>query len=212
MKVLHVTASIDPALGGVSQAIQTIIKGLASHGVISEVVCLDQANADHSNSPFTVHALGPAKGPWAYSPLLLPWLEKNLNSFDAVILHGLWLYHGYGLYKALKQLEGSKHGISSPSFFVMPHGMLDPYFQKASTRKIKAIRNLIYWKLIESKIVNLSSGLLFTCESEKLLARTTFKGYHPRSEKIVSLGVEQPPAFDHKMQAEFGSKHRNNFV
>ena len=36
---------------------------------------------------------------------------------------------------------------SFPKIYVMPHGMLDPYFQTAKDRKLKALRNDIYWKL-----------------------------------------------------------------
>ena len=85
----------------------------------------------------------------------------------------------------------------------MPHGMLDPYFQKSPERKFKAIRNLFFWYFIENKFINNSKGLLFTCEEEKLLAKTTFPNYYPKNEFIVGLGVETPPPFTMSMEKEF---------
>jgi glycosyltransferase involved in cell wall biosynthesis len=83
----------------------------------------------------------------------------------------------------------------------MPHGMLDPYFQRAAGRKLKAIRNIIYWKLFEQRVINGADGLLFTCEEEMQLARTTFTPYRPKREMVVGLGVDEPPAADKSIDA-----------
>lgn len=52
----------------------------------------------------------------------------------------------------------------------MPHGMLDPWFQKDKSRRLEALRNYFYWHLIEKKVINAADGLLFTCEEELVLA------------------------------------------
>jgi glycosyltransferase involved in cell wall biosynthesis len=88
----------------------------------------------------------------------------------------------------------------------MPHGMLDPYFQKASGRKLKAIRNLLYWKLIEQKLINDADGLLFTCVTEMELARQPFRPYKPKREIVVGLGTEAPPVYTPAMTASFREK------
>jgi glycosyltransferase involved in cell wall biosynthesis len=90
--------------------------------------------------------------------------------------------------------------------FVMPHGMLDPYFQRAPDRKLKAIRNWLYWKLIEEKVVHTADGVLFTCEAELLLAREPFRPYHPKAEINVGYGIQPPPAYTHQMAAAFQAK------
>jgi glycosyltransferase involved in cell wall biosynthesis len=84
--------------------------------------------------------------------------------------------------------------------------MLDPYFQTAPGRKIKAIRNWVFWKLVERKIIHDASGLLFTCEMEKILARRTFKPYQPKTELVVGLGVDAPPMYTTAMSDVFTSK------
>ena len=123
----------------------------------------------------------------------MPWLVENLERFDIIIVHALWVYHGYALRKAMRLAtkKGKAAGpkkTSLPKVYVMPHGMLDPYFQRADTRKLKAARNWLYWKLIESKLVNEAEGILFTCEAELLLAREPFRPYHPRKEMNIGYG------------------------
>lgn len=208
MKLLHVVASLDPQQGGVCQAVRTMIAGLAEQGVANEVTTLDAPDAAWSAGaadPFPVHALGPGRSSWGYSAQLIPWLSKNLPLYDGVILHGLWQYPGYALRRAI-QWHHEHPAAAVPRVFVMPHGMLDPYFQRAEGRRIKALRNQLYWQLIEKAVVNQATGLLFTCETERRLAHEPFPAYRPRQERIVSLGVAEPPAFVPAMRAAFREK------
>jgi glycosyltransferase involved in cell wall biosynthesis len=153
--------------------------------------------------------LGPSKRPWSYSRKLAPWLSENLARFDVIIIHGLWLYQSFGATLALKtfkdlQLKNGKSII--PKVFVMPHGMLDPYFQNAPGRRIKAIRNWIYWKLIEGGVVNNADVLLFTSKEECRLAEESFRPYRPKYKAIIGLGIAEPPAFNQKMYKSFVEK------
>ncbi|MES2646508.1 MAG: glycosyltransferase [Bacteroidota bacterium] len=205
MRVLQVIASMDPAAGGTSQGIRNSIPELEKLGYQNEVVCLDSPDAAFIKKDlFKLHAIGPSKGPWQYSPNLLPWLSANLVNFDVVIINGLWLYHGYAV---MKQIGSEKRkGNNKTRVYIMPHGMLDPYFQKAGSRKLKAIRNWVYWKAIEGKIINTADGILFTCESEKVLARQTFTPYKPKRELNVGYGIQTPPPFDSTFLTAFYSK------
>lgn len=203
MKILHIIGDMDPQNGGVCQAVRTIAKGLyQTLGIVSEVASVDDPDSSFlKDESLTIHALGPEKKPWSYSPHLYPWLIQNLPRFDVVIIHGLWLYQSYGVRKALLSLGKSK--VSVPRLFVMPHGMLDPYFQRAPDRRMKAFRNWIYWKLIESKTINFANGVLFTCEAELLLARQPYRPYRPKRELNVGLGIEPPPSVEPIMLEEF---------
>lgn len=213
MKILHITASMDPKLGGVCQALKTMISGLVAFypEIQNEVVSFDEPNASFiTEKTYRVNALGAGKSPWFYNDQYVPWLQKNLSGFDIVILHGLWNYQGFGLIKAFNKLksrraDNNNYTIFNTKLFVMPHGMLDPYFQKAAGRKLKAARNWFYWKLIERKVVAQAAGLLFTCEAEMQLARKTFTPYHPVKELVVGLGVEEPPAYTEDMKAAFSN-------
>ncbi|PTX21471.1 glycosyltransferase involved in cell wall biosynthesis [Pontibacter mucosus] len=209
MNILRVIASMDPYQGGPCQGIRNAIPELRKLGARNEVVCLDSPQATYLvKDEFLIHALGPRKGPWQYSAKLVPWLLANLGRFDAVVVHGLWLYHGYAVRKAVYLLKKRQktRGESQnkiPRLYVMPHGMLDPYFQRAKERKLKAVRNWFYWKLVESHVVNEADGLLFTCEQELQLAREPFQPYSPRQVVNVGYGIADPPAFEQEMQQAF---------
>ncbi|GAB3930946.1 glycosyltransferase [Larkinella terrae] len=202
MRLLHVISELDPKIGGTSQAVRTIIEGLSQLDVINEVVSLDDPNAPFlGDITFVIHATGPGKTPWKIAPKFIPWLAENLHTYDVVIVHGLWHYHTYAIYKVWSYLK-----VNKPALYLMPHGMLDPWFQRAAGRKLKAIRNWLFWKFTEQNIINRGDGLLFTCETEKIVSRESFSPYAPKAEKVVGLGVESPPNFAVRMEEEFRRK------
>ncbi|MCJ8210229.1 glycosyltransferase [Mucilaginibacter sp. RS28] len=182
---------MDPASGGPCQGVRNSIPELQKSGDHHEVVSLDSPDAPFlGKDSFKITALGPGKGPLKYSRALIFWLRDHLSGFDAVIIHGLWLFPSYAVNKVIRELKRRNDKV--PKVLVMPHGMLDPYFQKAKGRKLKAIRNNIYWALVENKVVNEADALLFTCETELLLARETFKNYHPKRELNIGYGIKEP--------------------
>ena len=207
MKLLHVIDSMDPTVGGPCQGIRNMTSNLESLGIYSEVASVDEPGAGFlKNESLLIHALGPGVSAWGYSSKLQPWLLANLDRFDIVILHGLWLYTNFATFKVLrkfklKSIRSKKY--PSPSLFIMPHGMMDPYFQRDKDRKFKAVRNYIYWHLIESKIVNGANGLFFTCVTELMVARETFTNYNPKLELNIGYGIEDPPVRSDKMMSDF---------
>ncbi len=200
---------MDPKSGGPCQGIRNTIPEMTRHGVETEVVCMDSPDASfRGKDSFHIHFMGPVSNPWAYSKKLAKWLEANISRFDIIIAHGLWLYPTYALAKAMKNYRSSGSVIEEnrPKWFVMPHGMLDPYFQSAPDRKMKALRNKVYWKFIESKVIESADGLLFTCEQELLLARETFKKYTPKLEVNVGYGINPPPDLTPDLKNAFRKK------
>jgi glycosyltransferase involved in cell wall biosynthesis len=247
VKLLRVVGSLDPAEGGLSQAIRSSAAELEELGVFSEVVSCDSPDASWlGQDAFPVYALGPRRYGFAYTPKLRPWLEENLSRFDAVIIDGLWLWPSVCAARAVRTLRrraetgdlnrseakiaegkpevsetadgGDPHtgGQAAAATvlrnskqlrcFVMPHGMLDPWFQRDRSRRVKAVRNWFYWWLVERRVVNSADALLFTCQQELELARTTFGGYRPKKEIVVGLGIEEPPAFEPKMREAFAAR------
>lgn len=203
MNILHVAGKLDPRLGGVAQAIRTIVSGLKDLGFHNEVVTLDHPQAPFlSEVSFDIHTPGEGRSAWYYSAGFKPWLQVNYIRFDIIIVHGLWQYHGYAVQNTVRHLK--KNGISKiPAVYVMPHGMLDPYFQGVKGRKLKAIRNWCYWKLIEKKLVNGADGILFTSLEEQTLASLPFRPYKPKYTAVTGLGIRQPPCFTERMQKAF---------
>jgi len=175
-------------------------------GCETEVLCLDDPGAAFlGKDPFVIHALGLGTGPLCYHHSLRLWLEGNLPSYDAIIVHGLWLWPSTAVRIVIQRLRRKvrQHSALSPGsqlpspnippYFVMPHGMLDPWFQRAPGRGWKALRNLLYWHLAEHRVINDAEAILFTCSREMELARTSFHRYKPKKEIDVGYGVPPPP-------------------
>ena len=225
MRILRVIASMDPATGGPCQGIRYSIPVLNSMGCTNEVVCLDDPKAAFlGKDAFVIHALGRGRGPLRYHPSLLPWLEANITSYDSVIIHGLWLWPSIATRiatqrlhtKARRQIRTENATASVfliprsqlpahkiPPYFVMPHGMLDPWFQQESGRRWKSLRNRIYWRWIERRVIRDASAILFTSQRELELARTTFPHYSPNDEINVGYGVPDPPTHTDELDRTF---------
>lgn len=205
MKTLFIISSMNPKLGGLCQGLRNSIPEMINLGMACEVVSLDEPDAEYlGEDPFIIHALGKGISPWRYNKKLIPWLLENFHRFDSVTVHGLWLYHSQASIRAMLQYRNNN--VKSPKIYIMTHGMLDPYFQKATDRKLKAVRNYIYWKFYENKVVNEADGIFFTCDEELLLARTSFPNYKPKSEINVTYGIQQPSKYSNKMREVFKEK------
>ena len=205
MKILRIIPSMDPVTGGPCEGIRNSIPVQEASGVQNEIVCFDNPNAPFlKEENLIIHAIGPSKGPYAYCSNFSSWLYENLKRFDIIIIHGLWLYSSFGTFRIWKKFKNKKYKI--PKLYVMPHGMLDPYFQRDKSRKLKAIRNWFFWKLVEKRVVNGADGILFTCEQELLLARETFLPYHPKLEYNVGYGIKSPPLKNPESIKEFYKK------
>ena len=201
-RILEVIASMNPKSGGICEVIRNNAVVLKARGVALEVVCFDEPDAEFlKRDNFPIYALGKPYRVYAYHPHLQKWLKENLERYDMVTIHGLWLYNSYGTFRAWKKYKKT-HAVY-PALRVAPHGMLDPYFQKAKDRKLKALRNYFFWKLIESKVVNGADEVLFTSEQEMLLARQAFTPYKPKKERIIRYGILQPPAYTDAMRTAF---------
>jgi glycosyltransferase involved in cell wall biosynthesis len=202
MKVLHVITTMDPKTGGPAQGLRNLSSFNIKVGLDVEIVCLDDVNEDyHVNDKVFIHKLRRGKTSFQYSPNLLRWLLLNIGRFDFVGVHGIWQYHNYAVYQAIKTLK--KNNKKVPKVVIMPHGMLDPYFQEATDRKLKALRNELVWRLTEKRALNAADAIFFTCEEELLLARTTFKGYHPKKDINIGFGIKKPPVYTSQMKIAF---------
>src|SRR4030095_2368030 len=96
MKLLYPIHSVNAAAGGPIESLKQIAPIMASLGHSTDVVSLDDPSAPWTHGlPFTVHAVGPGKGTYGYTPNLVPWLRNHAQSYDAVIVRGLWQYHSF---------------------------------------------------------------------------------------------------------------------
>jgi len=200
MKLLHVISSMNPRRGGPCQGVRNLAPRVSGLGNTVEVVCLDDPQSEYLEGEMvSIHPLGQAIGRWCYQPALRPWLEANLHRFDAVILNGLWHYFGFTMSRLANR-------PGTPPYFVFPHGMLDPWFQRARDRRLKAIRNWFYWKIIEHKVISNAEAIFFTCAEEMRLAQGTFSPYQPKNQINVGYGISPPPQFTGGMMEVFRQK------
>jgi glycosyltransferase involved in cell wall biosynthesis len=184
---------MNPKRGGPCQGIRNINPHIIALELEVEVVCTNNKDEEfHSKDDFLIHKIGKGKTSYQYQPLLLDWLKENIINYDIVVVHGLWQYHNLAVYQAIKKLKKAKK--IAPKIVILPHGMMDPYFQEAPERKMKAFRNEVVWKLIERKCINAADAIFFTCEEEMRLAATTFKGYQPKKTVNIGYGIQTPPS------------------
>jgi len=182
MKILRCIHSLNPVIGGPLESVKQLSRVLARRGHEVEVVSLDAPTDPWLREfPTTVHALGPGQGSYGYSARLVPWLKEQHAQYDAVVVHGIWQYNSFGTWRAL-------HKAVTP-YFVVPHGMLDPWFNR--TYPLKHLKKLLYWPWAEYRVLRDAKAVLFTSEEERCLARKSFAPYRCR-EVVVNYGTAAP--------------------
>lgn len=193
MRILHLLPTADPRAGGPTESVRQSSAALRMRGHQVDVATLDAPDdACVTSFPLPLHALGPARGGFRYAPRFVPWLRANAARYDAVIVNGLWQYHGLGAWRALR-------GSGVP-YYVFPHGMLDPWFKRAYP--LKHAKKWLYWPWAEYRVLRDARRVLFTTEEELRLARESFWLYRAR-ERVVSFGTGAPPAPAPRLRAEF---------
>ena len=182
MRILQAIASLDPADGGVVEAVQQLGSTLVSAGHSVEIASLDAPDAPFmERCSLPVYALGPGATKYGFSAKFRRWLRANHAHYDAVIVNGLWQFHGYATWRALRK--------SNTPYVVYTHGMLDPWFKKRYP--VKHLKKWLYWPWAEHRVLRDAQAVLFTCEEERLLARESFWLYRC-NEVVVSLGTSNP--------------------
>jgi glycosyltransferase involved in cell wall biosynthesis len=183
MRMLHVVSSLDPKYGGTAEAVRGMLH-YSPEGYQNEVVTLDDPAAPFLHEEgVPVHALGPPVSGYCYTPRLIPWLKANRDRFDGVVLHGMWQYCGYAVWRTMS---------GRVPYVTFTHGMLDPYFKRAS--RMKHLKKWLYWLPVEYWVLRGAGRVLFTCTAEAELAKQSFWLHHWKP-WVAPLGAI-PPAGD----------------
>jgi glycosyltransferase involved in cell wall biosynthesis len=182
LRVLHLISSLNPAQGGPSEGLRLITACSVRIGVLPSIVTLDKPGEPWLKAEgVPVYALGPTRlGKYSWSSRLVPWLQQNASAFDAAVVHGLWQFHGPAAWWALRAYV---------PYFVYSHGMLDPWFKYEYP--FKHLKKTVYWHFLQHRVLRGAAGVLFTCEEERQLARTSFSPYQV-TEEVVSYGTTLP--------------------
>lgn len=186
LRLLRVVHTLRGEAGGPTESVRRSTEALARLGHGVEVATLDGAGGGEWTVPGAeaVHGLGEGEGPaqgYAGTRRLIPWLKAERGRFDAVLVHGLWQYQGWGTRQALR-------GTDTP-WLVFPHGMLDPWFRR--TYPLKHYKKQLYWWLRERRVVGEAAAVCFTCEEERRLARGSFWPWRA-VERVVAYGTADP--------------------
>jgi glycosyltransferase involved in cell wall biosynthesis len=183
LKLLRLIRSLNPSGGGPMEGVRQITPHLASLGVATTVASLDLPDAPWlQEQPFRALGLGPVATGYGYRRGLPARILALAQQHDAVIIHGLWQYHAFATWRALR-------GSGIP-YFVYTHGMLDPWFKR--TYPLKHLKKWAYWPWADYRVLRDATAVLFTTEQERLLARQSFWLYRA-NEVVVGYGTSAPP-------------------
>jgi len=179
VKYLHVIHSLNPAQGGPAEGVRQLAAAALRLDHSVEIVTLDPPDSAWSRDcACAVHCVGPGRLKYGYAPEFIPWLRRNCTRFDAVVVNGIWQYHSYATWRALRD--------TAVPYYVFTHGMLDPWFK--SQYPLKHVKKLLYWPWAEYQVLRDARAVLFTSEEERLLARRSFRWYRAR-EIVVNYGT-----------------------
>jgi glycosyltransferase involved in cell wall biosynthesis len=196
VKILHLIHSADPKGGGPIEAILQLGQIAASSGHQVEVASLDPPDGTFLASfPLKLHSLGPSFSGYGYTPVLARWLRQNAAHYDIVIVNGIWQYHSFACWQALRN--------TPIPYVVFTHGMLDPWFKRRYP--LKHFKKWMYWPWGDYCVLRDAAAVLFTCEEERMLARQSFWLYRAR-ERVVNFGTGSPPGDEDAQREEFSQR------
>ena len=193
VKILDIVYSLDPASGGPQHTIRSMSRIWRSMGHQSDILTLDSPDAPYLDADISVHALGKAgaRNPqpgwsamldhYGYAPGAIKRATKIVQSYDVVLVHGLWNYSTFLSRIALRK--------SRVPHFVFIHGMLDPWHKEAYPLKDK-IKQLL-WPFNEGALLNNAKGAFFTTQVELELANRRYLPYR-LNEVMIGYGCEGP--------------------
>jgi glycosyltransferase involved in cell wall biosynthesis len=197
LKILQVISSVNPSGGGPIESVRQLGVTLISSGHQVEIASLDPPDAPYLNqNSLPVHALGPTQLGYSFSTRFIPWLRANRAHYDAVIVNGIWQFHSFGVWRAL-------HNSSTP-YVLFTHGMLDPWFKKQYP--LKHLKKWMYWPWADYRVLRDARAVLFTCEEERRLARTSFWLYRC-NEVVVNFGTAKSKGDPKQEMQEFFAKY-----
>ncbi len=188
MRILFVIRTLDPAWGGPVEGLRNLTAQAKRRGYEVEVAC-----GDASTAPWLVHwdlkvhvSGGASLRRYGLSTGLDAWLAGNLSRFDAVVVHSIWMYFSYAVWKATRR--------TGTPYFLFIHGALDPWFKR--TYPLKHIKKTIYWKLVEHRVLRDAERVLFTTEEEMVLAERAFLPWVCRP-VVTGYGIVRPSCPGH---------------
>jgi glycosyltransferase involved in cell wall biosynthesis len=176
MKILICMASVDPRRGGPSTAVRSLAAKLTEQGHsvtivahndnVSSFVAEENTTYDILRFPLTSHI-------WQFSAEYFRWIRRNIQRFDAVLIHSLFLSHSFYVSAIAR-----KNHIP---YAIRPHGSLN-----VEDMARNRLQKLLYMSVIEKR--NLKGASFIFCTSQREADEAVRFGNF-RTE-VIPLGVD----------------------
>lgn len=168
MKVLHVISTLAPTSGGTTNVVVNLANYQARAGLDVTVCTTDRGNPTSTvieraivgtglDAEVDLKVFSVEWGPLLYSRSMRRWLSNSIRRFDLIHVHGLYQFPPtYAAHSALKA------GIA---YIRQPHGALDPYLYKRSSRSVLLKR--LYERWFEYRSLRNASAIQYATEGER---------------------------------------------
>ena len=168
MRVLHVVSTLAPTSGGPTEVLKQlpVVQARAGHRVT--VCTTDRGNPPREKLSATYfNGLFPSDValqvfPVDFSPLMVSvnmarWLHRNVRDFDIVHVHGLYRFP-----QTYAASQARRHTVP---YIIRPHGSLDPFLYKRSSRSLLLKRAYERW--FDFPNLNAAGAIHYTSEGER---------------------------------------------
>lgn len=181
-RVLHVIDSLSYESGGPLRSVVDFSAAGMRLGLQSELLGTKPVRIpDNPLGMERIHSLDSfSVGGYRYVRGLKDWCQTNLQRFDGVMLHGMW--------SNLNRVVSRECLTRGLPYIVCPHGMLDLWSVRGQGM-MRRLKKTMYWHLYERKLVENSSGLVFTLQREMENSKWTFPFSPVRTFVVAPSGM-----------------------
>ena len=181
LRILHVIYSLSLKHGGPPEGLRQLADGYLQEGIHLEVASLDDPEeAFLRELQFKVHAFGPVKSVYGYSPRMFRWLQEHVDDYDAVVINGIWQYNSFAAWRVAR---------NKLPYAVFIHGALDPWFKKRYP--LKHLKKVLYWRFFQYPVLRDALAVLFTTQAERDQALLSFR-LNRWNGVVVPYGTNRP--------------------
>lgn len=161
MKILHVISSVDLKYGGTSRNILDLVLAQNKNGINANICTVYDHKKENKKIPFIYRYI---KNKIYYFKINLlkdirfslsfkNFIDHNIKSYDIIHIHGLYRFPvSYAAYKARK--------LKIP-YIIKPHGSLDPFLYKQSSKSLILKRLWEYF----FDFINIKHANIIECKS-----------------------------------------------
>jgi len=202
MEILQVISNLKSSSGGPPRVVIGLSKELVKQGHNVSVYTTNLS--DSNNLDISKNSLVDVDGVKFYyfnygiikrnpiSPSLIIQLNKSLDKFDIVHIHGI--------YQPLSIITAAYCYKKNIPYVITTHGALDPH-----SREKGKIKKFIYHKFFLNSVINKASTVHYSALDEKLKAHEAL-GYQSCS-KVIPLGIDLEEFDELPYKGKFRSKY-----